>query len=522
MDKGLEVATPTGGMTVTQEMIHKCPLMINEQLSNANLIVMSLRKYGVILGMTWLSTAKAKMDCRLKMVSFVDDHGNRGKFHGVVPDTDEQEMMALEVTKDGDLMDGFCDKMEKEADKPDIQDIRIVNEYPDVFPDELLGLPPPREVEFMIELKPGTEPISKAPYRMAPVELKELKEQLQDLLDKGFIRPSVSPWGAPVLFVKKKDGTMRLCIDYRELNQVTIKNKYPLPRIDDLFDQLQGARIFSRIDLKSGYHQIRVKTEDIPKSAFRTRYGHYEFLVMPFGLTNAPAVFMDLMNRIFRPLLDICVIVFIDDILVYSKTEEQHEQHLRDVLQILRNNQLYAKLSKCDFWLKSIAFLGHVVSEGGVSVDPAKVQSIMEWKQPKTVTEVRSFLGLAGYYRKFVQDFSKIALPLTQLTRKNEKFDWNEEREKSFQELKKRLVSAPLLVLPNNKDPYTIFSDASKNGLGCVLMQNGRVIAYASRQLRPHEKNYPTHDLELAAVVFAPKNLETLSLWAEVRSLHGS
>src|SRR5262249_20834922 len=210
-----------------------------------------------------------------------------------------------------------------------------------------------------IELMANTEPISKAPYPMAPVELQELKKQLQELMDQGFVRPSVSPWGAPVLFVKKKDGSMRLCINYRELNRVTIKNKYPLPRIDDLFDQLRGAKIFSRIDLKSGYHQIRIKAEDVSKTAFRTRYGHYEFLVMPFGLTNAPAVFMDLMNRVFKTLLDVCVIVFIDDILVYSSNEKQHEEHLRSVLQILRNNKLYAKLSKCEFWLKNIEFLGH-------------------------------------------------------------------------------------------------------------------------------------------------------------------
>ncbi|KAL4035127.1 hypothetical protein IC575_003802 [Cucumis melo] len=221
----------------------------------------------------------------------------------------------------------------------------VVREYPDVFPDELPGLPPPREVDFAIELEPGTTPISRAPYRMAPAELKELKVQLQELLDKGFIRPSVSPWGAPVLFVKKKDGSMRLCIDYRELNKVTVKNHYPLPRIDDLFDQLQGATVFSKIDLRSGYHQLRIRDGDIPKTAFRSRYGHYEFVVMSFGLTNAPAVFMDLMNRVFKDFLDSFVIVFIDDILIYSKTEAEHEEHLHQVLETLRANKLYAKFS---------------------------------------------------------------------------------------------------------------------------------------------------------------------------------
>ncbi|KAF5785586.1 putative nucleotidyltransferase, Ribonuclease H [Helianthus annuus] len=369
----------------------------------------------------------------------------------------------------------------------------------------LSGLPPDREVEFTIDLIPGAEPISKAPYRMAPLELKELKEQLQELLELGFIRPSVSPWGTPVLFVKKKDGSMRLCIDYRELNKITIRNRYPLPRIDDLFDQLQGAKCFSKIDLRSGYHQLKIKDSDIPKSAFRTRYGHYEFLVMPFGLTNAPVVFMDLMNRVFHEFLDKFVIVFIDDILVYSKSKEEHEYHLRTVLEILRQKKLYAKFSKCELWLDQVAFLGHVVSDEGISMDPAKVEAITKWPIPTSVTEVRSFLGLAGYYRRFVEGFSTIALPLTQLLRKGVKYAWNDDREKSFQELKKRLVSAPILTLPSGTGGYQIYSDASKKGLGCVLMQHNKVIAYASHQLKPYEVNYPTHDLELAAVIFALK-----------------
>jgi hypothetical protein len=297
----------------------------------------------------------------------------------------------------------------------EIEDIPVVREFPDVFPEDLPGLPPDREVEFSIDLVPGTAPISKAPYRMAPAELKELKGQLEELLDKGFIRPSASPWGAPVLFVKKKDGSMRLCIDYRELNRVTIKNKYPLPRIDDLFDQLQGAQVFSKIDLRLGYHQLKIKSEDIPKTAFRTRYGHYEFLVMPFGLTNAPAVFMDLMNRVFHEYLDRFVIVFIDDILVYSKSLEEHEDHLRIVLQILRDKKLYAKLKKCEFWLNQVVFLGHVVSKDGITVDPSKIEAVVSWDRPTNVSEVRSFLGLAGYYRRFVEGFSRIAAPLTHL-----------------------------------------------------------------------------------------------------------
>src|SRR5262249_38028824 len=362
-----------------------------------------------------------------------------------------------------------------------------------------------REIEFNIELLPGTNPISITPYRMAPIELKELKVQLQDLLDKGFIRPSSSPWGAPVLFVKKKDGSLRLCIDYRQLNRVTVKNKYPLPRIDDLFDQLQGASHFSKIDLRSGYHQLKIRQEDIPKTAFRTRYGHYEFLVLPFGLTNAPAAFMDLMNRVFRPYLDKFVVVFIDDILVYSKRKEEHEKHLAVVLHVLRENQLYAKLSKCEFWFDKVCFLDHVISKEGIQVDPQKVEAMSNWPRATNITEIRSFLGMAGYYRRFVQNFSKISAPLTKLNRKQVKFEWDDSCEQSFRKLKECLISAPVLALPSGQDGFVIYCDASKIGLGCVLIQNGKVIAYASRQLRKHEVNYPTHDLEMATVIFALK-----------------
>ncbi|KAB2629775.1 S ribonuclease [Pyrus ussuriensis x Pyrus communis] len=375
-----------------------------------------------------------------------------------------------------------------------VEDVRVVRHFPDVFPEELPGLPPDRDLEFTIELLPGTNPISLTPYRMAPAELRELKVQLQELVDKGFIQPSTSPWGAPVLFVRKKDGTLRLCIDYRQLNRVTIKNRYPLPRIDDLFDQLRGACVFSKIDLRSGYYQLKISRDDVPKTAFRTRYGHYEFLVMPFGLTNAPAAFMDLMNRVFQPYLDRFVIVFIDDILVYSKSKAEHVRHLTLVLKRLREHQLYAKFSKCQFWL-----------DQGILVDPQKVAAVENWEQPRTVTEVRSFLGLAGYYRRFVKDFSVIALPLTRLTRKDVKFEWDDRCEQSFQQLKHCLTHAPVLALPDDSGDFEVYSDASLNGLGCVLMQQGRVIAYASRQLKPHEMNYPTHDLELAAIIFALK-----------------
>jgi hypothetical protein len=253
-----------------------------------------------------------------------------------------------------------------------------------------------------------------------------------------------------VLFAKKKDETLRLCIDYRQLNKMTIKNKYPLPRIDDLFDQLKGACVFSKIDLRLGYHQVMIKEKDMQKTAFRTRYGHYEFVVMPFGLTNAPAIFMDLINRVFRSYLDKFVVVFIDDILIYSSSQMEHAYHLREVLETLRRNKLYAKLSKCEFWLNEVVFLGHVISEKGISVDPKKIEVVLKWERPTNVTEIHSFLGLAGYYRRFIKGFSTIASPMTRLTRKEVKFEWSKDCEASFQELKSRLTSA--LVLPYQKD----------------------------------------------------------------------
>ncbi|GJS03833.1 putative reverse transcriptase domain-containing protein [Tanacetum coccineum] len=366
---------------------------------------------------------------------------------------------------------------EKAGDKKQ-EEIIVVRDFLEVFPDDLSGLPPIREIEFQIELTPGVIPVAKFPYRLAPSELEELSEQLKELQDKGFIRPSSSPWGASVLFVKKKDGSFRMYIDYRELNKLTVKNRYPLPRIDDLFDQLQGSQFFSKIDLRSGYHQLRVHEDDIPKTVFRTRYGHFEFRVMPFGLTNAPTVFMDLMNRVFKPYLDKFVIVFIYDILIYSKTREEHVEHLRLVLGLLKKEKLYAKFSKCEFWLREVQFLRHMINGNGIHVDPSKIEAVKNWKAPRTPTEVCSFLGLVGYYRRFIEKFSKIAKSLTILTQKS---------------------------LPDRPEDFVVYFDASEIGLGCVLMQRGKVIAYASRQLKNHKKNYTTHDLELGAVMFALK-----------------
>ncbi|KAI3735710.1 hypothetical protein L6452_15220 [Arctium lappa] len=486
LEDALVVEIADGSQVLVREVLKQCTLSIEGREFTIDLLPMLIGGFDVMVGMDWLSNNHAEIVCSKKLIRLPNHFGE------VVVIYDEKrkgEVAIITMAKARKCLVKGCSSflayvIDANLKKSKLEDVKIMREFPDVFPDDLPGLPPDRQVEFRIDLVPGAAPIAKAPYRLAPSKMQEMMTQLQELLEKGFIRPSSSPWGAPILFFKKKDGTMRMCIDYRELNKATVKNRYPLPRIDDLFDQLQGADCFSEIDLRSGYHQVKVREDDVPKTAFRTRYDHYEFLVMPFGLTNAPAVFMDLMNRVCRPFLNKSVIIFIDDILVYSKIESEHEQHLREVLEVLRKERLYAKFSKCEFWLKEVQFPGHIVTRVGVKVDPSKIEAMMNWEPPKSSSEIRSF---------FV------------LTQKNVKFEWTEVQEKAFQILQKKLCEAPILTLPEGSEDFVVYSDASKMGLGCVLMQRGKVIAYASRQLKIHEQNYPTHDLELAAVVFALK-----------------
>jgi hypothetical protein len=323
------------------------------------------------------------------------------------------------------LEEGACHHLSIDGKEANLlEDIRIVSEFPDVFLEELPGMAPEHKVEFVIELIPGTAPISKRAYRVSGPELVELKKQIDELLEKGYIKPSTLPWVAPVLFVEKKDGTKRMCIDYRSLNEVTVKNKYSLPRIEDLFDQLRGPSVFSKIDLRLGYHQLRIRPLDIPKTTFIIKYGLYEFMVLSFGLTNVPTFFMYLMNSVFMDYLDKFVVVFIYDILIYSQNEQEHEEHLRKVLQRLRDCQLYAKLSKCEFWISEVLFLGHIINRDGLAMDPKKVAAILDWKEPKDVWGFKSFIGMACYYRCFIEGFSKIARPMTTLLVKKVEFKW--------------------------------------------------------------------------------------------------
>jgi hypothetical protein len=477
------ISTP-GGRVATYQLNRQVPIKLGSIIDGTTLLIMGLESVDIILGTDWLSRHHALIDVVMRVI----------KIHSPICGE-----ITLYLPNQGCTRSCALTRVESHVER-----IPVVCEYPDVFPDELPGMPPNRNIEFAIELQLGTAPISKWPYRMPSTELAELKKQLQELLDKGFIRPSTSPWGCPALFVKK-DESLRLCVDYRPLNAVTIKNKYHLPRIDVLFDQLVGAKVFSKIDLRSGYHQIKIRASDIPKTAFSTKYGLYEYLVMSFGLTNAPTYFMYLMNSVFMPELDKFVVIFNDDILVYSRSEDEHTKHLHTVLQRLRDHRLYAKFSKCDFWLREIKFLGHTISQDGIAVDPKKVQEVMDWKPPTTVRQIRSFLGLAGYYRRFIPDFSRTAKLMTEFLKKGVKFDWSQKCEDAFHALRQHLTTAPVLAQPDNTKSFDVYCDASGTGLGCVLMQDNRVIAYVSRALRPDEQNYPTHDLELAAVVHALK-----------------
>ncbi|KAE8692579.1 hypothetical protein F3Y22_tig00110831pilonHSYRG00022 [Hibiscus syriacus] len=364
-----------------------------------------------------------------------------------------------------------CDDPTTTYDVPDMVS-HVLAEFKDVMPAELpKKLPPKREVDHKIKLVPNAEPPTRAPYRMAPPELEEMRRQLKDLLDAGYIRPSKSPYGAPVLFQKKHDGSLRMCIDYRALNKLTVKNKYPIPLIADLYDQLGGARWFTKLDLRSGYYQVRIAEGDEPKTTCVTRYGSYEYLVMPFGLTNAPATFCTLMNKVLQPFLDRFVVVYLDDIIIYSKTLEEHVEHLRQVLVVLRDNELYVKEEKCSFAQTEVPFLGHIVRGGKIWMDRDKIRAIDEWKVPTKVTELRSFLGLANYYRR------------------------------AFEELKLAMISEPVLVLPDHTKSFEVFTDASDVAIGGVLMQEGHPVAYESRKLNETERRYTVHEKEMTAVV---------------------
>lgn len=406
-------------------------------------------------------------------------------------------------------------KIAEEHQKPK-QDVRDIvpeefHDYLDVFEKKAADkLPPRRPYDVTIDLLPGQSPPFKHIYGLSPTELDTLKVYLEENLD-SHIHHSKSPAGAPVLFVKKKDGSLRLCVDYRGLNAMTVKNRYPLPLPNEILDRLQGAKHFTKIDLRAGYSHIRIAEGDKWKTAFRTRYGHFEYCIMPFGLTNAPAAFQHMMNDVFRDLLDICVIIYLDDILIFSKDAKEHKKIVREVLRRMREHGLYAKPEKCDFLKNEIEYLGFVINENGVRMDSAKIDGISDWPTPKSVKDIQVFLGFANFYRRFIKNYSKIARPMMDLLCKDVPFLWTPSCQSSFDDLKKSFVTAPVLIHANPSMPYFIETDSSDYARGAVISQNGEdgklhPIAFQSKSLTPAERNYDIYDKELLAIISAFKD----------------
>jgi RNase H-like domain found in reverse transcriptase/Reverse transcriptase (RNA-dependent DNA polymerase)/Integrase zinc binding domain/Retroviral aspartyl protease/Chromo (CHRromatin Organisation MOdifier) domain len=524
------VTLANGHRDAVSEALFAAELKLGAFRDECTLHVIDIANYDAILGKPWLTQYNPTIDWRLNTLSFI--HRDQPiVLSSEPPALDDLPIMSAKALSRAMRhgasvylvhlypMDDDVSLFSMDIADMDPRVGTLIREFDDVFRAELPpGLPPRRSVEHRIDLIPNHEPPHRAPYRLSPHEMTELRRQLGQLLESGAIRPSSSPYAAPVLFVHKKDGSMRMCIDYRALNKITIKNRFPLPRIDELLNCLHGAKVFSKIDLKSAYHQIRIAEQDIPKTAFRTRYGHYEYLVMPFGLTNAPASFQLLVNSLFEDYLERFMLVYLDDILIYSCSEQEHGRHLRLVLQRLRDAKLYAAPSKCEFWKTHVEFLGHIVTADGLGMVDTKVKAIQDWKPPTKLTELRSFLGLAGYYRRFVRDFSALALPLTELTRKDQHFVWQSRQQVAFERLKAALVTAPVLVLPDFSKPFVIHTDASEFATGAVLSQDHgaglQPIAYLSATLSSPERRYSTYDKEMLAIIHA------LKMWRHL--IHGA
>ena len=527
-----------GGQTQDASIEAAGPIKIGTYVTDLKTQVTRLTDYDVILGKPWLTRANPQINWRHNVVQVWQD-GQPIRFAAKTPAAQPRgtskvatvtakqlkRLMkkpgveafigaisaAEEERAEASASDGTAKRSVGEppptAATPSKWD-RVVDRFLDVFAD-IPGKPPERDIEHKIELEPGAKPQFRQLIRMSPAELLECKKQLKDYMSKQHVRPSKSPWGAPVIFVRKKDGTLRMCIDYRALNKTTIKDRYPMPRIDELLDQLKGAKYFSKLDLRSGYHQVRVAEADVQKTAFRTKHGHFEFTVMPFGLSNAPATFQRMMNDVLRPFIDDFVVVYLDDILIYSRTEEEHERHLHQVLEKLREKKLYAKRSKCEFGLEKVEYLGHTVGPEGLSMDDSKVEAILAWPVPKGVKELRSFLGLAGYYRRFIKGFAGRTAAISNLLKQTVPWSWEEPQQAAFDDLKHAMSTAPVLILPDPDLPYEVFTDASGFGIGATLLQDQgqglQPCAFLSHKLTDAERKYPTHEQELLGIIHALK-----------------
>ena len=534
----MQPITLADGSTTTPLGIVKVTVHCQQYRAELTCVVLDLTdEFDLILGDGWLSQHRAVIDYPRECVLLKHKTPPTVlRFAGSSPKTETPSLMTLSqvtrhlkqsqraflvvVRRGGDLPVGDEAEAKTQTEQPTKPpkstassiaklDPKVLNdlleEYKDLFPDSIPGLPPDRGISLSIPLIDGAQPVNRPAFRYSPAERQEIEEQVRYLLSRGLITERTSPFGAPVLFVPNPNGTLRVCIDYRGLNKLTRKNQFPIPRVDDLIDQLRGAKLFSAIDLMQGYYQIRIRQEDCEKTAFKTPIGLFEFKVLPFGLSNAPAIFQSMMNKIFAKQIGKSVLVYLDDIMVFSRSAEEHLKHLREVLDILREKQFVCRLHKCQFNLTEVKYLGHIVSHEGVRPNPAKSVKVNEWPTPTNVHEIRQFLGLANYFGKYMQGYSKMVTPLTSQTGAHKKFEWTQECQEAFEKVKYCLTHAPLLQMPNFDKPFEVVADASNTALGAVLLQDGHPIAFESKKFNAAELNYSTTEQELLASVHAVK-----------------
>ncbi|GKE48245.1 putative mitochondrial protein [Tanacetum coccineum] len=461
----------------------------------------------MVLGIQWLATL-GDMQCNFKKLIMKFNHKGRQIVLRGMSKTHVHWMQGNEgMLKQAELSSmAFCVYPVQLCQMESVGSVfaeveQVLTQFDEVF-EIPKDLPLQRSHDHQIPLMPNTPPINVRPYRHPPNQKDAIEGMVKELMDSGVIRASKSPFSSPIVMVKKKDGTWRMCIDYRQLNKHTVKDKFPIPVIEELIDELHGSVVFSKLDLRSGYHQIRMKEDDICKTAFRAHEGHYEFLVMPFGLTNAPLTFQSLMNTVFKAFLRKFMLVFFDDILIYSKNLEVHCVHLAQVLQVMKDNTLYGKKSKCYFVVLQVEYLGHIISAQGVSTDPSKIEAMQKWPIPSTLKQLRGFLGLTGYYRRFIKDYASISQPLVALTNKDA-FKWNRSAELAYHKLKEAMIKALVLALPDFDQEFMVETDASGKGIGAVLCQNGHPIAYWSKTLSAKHQALSTYEKEFLAVVAA-------------------
>lgn len=481
----LEILLGTGVSVQSSGVCENVQITLQGLSFTADFIELELGLVDVILGMHWLCTLGK---CQIDWENHIYEFWYEGK----------------QVSLKGDptlyLQSKTLQFIQLSSEIPEVLNV-LLEKFSHIF-QEPTELPPLCGREHAIVLQPGVGPVSVRPYRYPQIHKDVMEKSVAEMLATGAIRRSHSPYSSPVLFVKKKDKSWRFCVDYRSLNRVTVPDKYPIHMIDQLLDELNGAKCFSKLDLRSGYHQIRTKEEDIEKTSFKTHEGHYEFLVMPFCLTNAPATFQALMNELFQGFLRKFVLVFFDDILVYSRTVEEHVEHLAAVLKVFEDNKLFANRKKCAFGQQQIEYLGHIISASGVATDPQKIPAVVSWPIPRTVKDLRGFLGLTRYYKRFVQSYGMLAKPLTELLKK-ELFLWFILAQQAFEKLKVAMTTTPVLALPDFNQVFVIESDASGFGLGDVLMQGKHPIAYFSHTLTDKEQLKPIYERELMAIVMS-------------------